>query len=216
MDSYRAVAPDGLTRRAQNLIAVHGLRVQAVEVEQYRSRWLGLGIDELAIDRAAAFGRRWGGLALPPAPQYDGGPRFFCPDAPEGSAPEGWWFEAGPQRSAVPYSFMVGPEGEFGIHADRWVPLHRSVEGWVESVALARHAAMWAKQITKRTGDEVEELALEGYKPVPEVAGLADTWWRGTDSLVAIYRGEAECLDAPIARTALVFSGLDDWGLNGE
>ncbi|MEV6994483.1 hypothetical protein AB0N87_35790 [Streptomyces sp. NPDC093228] len=216
MDHYRAVAPDGLTRRARYLIHMHGLRLQpSVEVEESRGRWLELGIPESTIDRVAAFGQRWGGLALPPTPMYDGGPRYFCPDTPEGSESEGWTFEAGPQRSAVPFSFMIGPEGEFGIQMDRFVPLHRSVEGWVESVALARHAATWAKQITKLTGDEVEGLALDGFEPVPEVSGVADTWWRGTDSLVAIYRGAAECLHFPKARTALVYSGLDDWGLNG-
>ncbi|MET9208222.1 hypothetical protein ABZW38_24130 [Streptomyces bacillaris] len=216
MNHYRAVAPDGLTRRAGYLIQMHGLRLQPpVEVEEWRGRWRELGIAEAAIDRAAVFGRRWGGLALPPAPMYDGGPRFFCPDTPEGSMAEGWTFEAGPQRSAVPFSFMIGAEGEFGIQMDRFVPLHRSVEGWVESVALARHAAMWAKQITKLTGDEVDGLVLDGFEPVPEVAGMADMWWRGTDSLVAIYRGEAKCLNAPRARAALIYSGLDDWGLNG-
>ncbi len=119
------------------------------------------------------------------------------------------------QRTAVPYSFMIGPDGEFGVYGDRWVPLHAAVEGWVESVALAYHASMWAKKILKVTADEVEAIRLEGHEPVHEVAGLADTWWRGSDSLVAIYRGEAECLAAPACRTAFVYTGLDHWGLHG-
>ena len=45
-----------------------------------------------------------------------------------------------------------------------------------------------------------------------EVKGLADNWWRGTDSLVAVYSGEAECLSFPAARTALIYSGLEDTG----
>jgi hypothetical protein len=110
---------------------------------------------------------------------------------------------------------MIGPAGEFGIHAGDWVPLHASIEGWVESLALADHAAMWAKQITKVTGDKLDDIALDGYEPVREVMGLADTWWRGTDSLVAIYTGEAECLSFPAGRTARIYSGLDEWGLRG-
>lgn len=51
---------------------------------------LALGIAKDAINRTTAFSQRWGGLALPPAPQYDGGPRLFWPDTPEGSASEGW------------------------------------------------------------------------------------------------------------------------------
>ncbi|GID33399.1 hypothetical protein Abr02nite_83820 [Paractinoplanes brasiliensis] len=119
------------------------------------------GIPAAEIDRTVAFQRRWGGLVLPPAPQYDGGPRYFQADTPDSSPTEaadgspvpGWWFEAGPQRTAVPYSFMIGPTDEFGIHdGRRWVPLHASIEGWIESLALAHHAANWAKQITKVTG----------------------------------------------------------------
>lgn len=53
--------------------------------------------------------------------------------------------------------------------------LHTTVEGWAESLALAYHAATWAKQITTVQDDEVERIALDGYEPVPEVAGLADT-----------------------------------------
>ena len=103
----------------------------------------------------AAYQRRWGGLLLPPASQYDGGPKYFDPDSPE-SDTAGWWFEAGMQRTAVPYSFMISPSGEFGIQAERWAPLHATVEGWVESLALAHHASIWAKQVTKLVSDEVK------------------------------------------------------------
>ncbi|WP_395292872.1 hypothetical protein ACF9IK_04130 [Kitasatospora hibisci] len=162
-----------------------------------------------------AFDERWGGLVLPPAPMYDGGPRIFRPDTPEVAPTGGWWFEAGDQRTAVPFSFMIGPRGEFGIHAERWVALHASVEGWVESVALAHHAAMWAKRITKVAGADVDALQLGLYEPVSEVAALADGWWRGTDSLIAVYKGEAECFAKPAYRTAVIYSGLDEWGLHG-
>jgi hypothetical protein len=96
---------------------------------------------------------------------------------------------------------MWGPRG--------WIPLHATVEGWVESVALAYHAARWAKQITKISGDDVDGLQLEGYDPVPEIAGLSDNWWRGPDSLVATFNGEAECSEGPAWRTAFIYSGLN-------
>ncbi|WP_410540143.1 hypothetical protein [Streptomyces sp. KL2] len=167
------------------------------------------------VDRVVAYAQTWGGIALPPAQHYDGGPGVFAPGVPAGSKEEGWWFEAGPQRTALPYSFMIGPRGEFGIEAERWVPLHASVEGWVESLALADHALRYARTITTVTGDAVEDLQLDGFTPVPETAGLADTWWQGTDSLVAVYQGEAECMAAPRCRTATLYSGLDTWGLTG-
>jgi hypothetical protein len=215
--------PEGLTRRARSFVSAHGVQADVPDVEQYRSAWLESGIPATEIDRAVAFQRRWGGLVLPPAPEYGGGPRYFEADTPDGSPAEaadgsvvsGWWFEAGLQRTAVPYSFMIGPAGEFGIHAQRWVPLHASIEGWVESLALAHHAGNWAKQITKVTGEATDQLELHDFEPVAEVRGLADTWWRGSDSLIAIYSGEAVGFGAPVTRTALIYSGLDDWGLRG-
>ncbi|MFE2275447.1 hypothetical protein ACFXB4_40290 [Streptomyces lavendulae] len=65
------------------------------------------------------------------------------------------------------------------------------------------------------TRDAVDDLDLSGFEPVPEVAGLADTWWRGPDSLIAVYRGEAEVMHAPQCRTATIYAGLDSWGLRG-
>jgi hypothetical protein len=67
------------------------------------------------------------------------------PDRPQDLGEDGWLFEAGHQRFSVPWSFMVGPAGEFGIFGARWVPLHASVEGWVESAALAYHASRFAR-----------------------------------------------------------------------
>lgn len=60
-----------------------------------------------------------------------------------------------------------------------------------------------------------EELDLDGFEPVPEVQGLADTWWRGKDSLIAVYRGEASGFDAPHCLRAHIYGGLDAWGLGG-
>jgi len=202
-------AAGGLTPRAETFVQAHGVQVDALDVEGHRQRWAELDIPAVQIERVAEFQRRWGGLVLPPSPQYDGGPRYFDADTPEGSAADGWWFDVGLQRAAAPYAFMVGPAGEFGIHSDRWVPLHGSVDGWVESLALAHRAAARAKQVIRVEGDEVDRIILDGFEPVPEVDGLADRWWRRAGSLVAIYTGEAVALSAPAARVARVYSGLD-------
>lgn len=131
-------------------------------------------------------------------------------DTPEGSPEEGWWFMAGDQRCSVPFSFLIGPDGEFGIHGDRWTPLHARVEGWVESVALAHRAALWARQITKVSGEAVEGLDLDGLEPVPLVMGMADTWWSGPDSLVAVYRGEADGFGRSAFLRAHIYDGLPE------
>ncbi|WP_194818833.1 hypothetical protein [Nocardia sp. XZ_19_385] len=208
--------PDGLTSRARSYVGTHGVKLEVQPAEDHRQWWLERGIPAGLVDRMTAYQKKWGGLHLPPAPQYDGGPRFFYPDSPE-TDNAGWWFEAGTQRTAVPFMFMIGPSGEFGIQADRagWVPLHSSIEGWVESLALAHHASTWARQITRLVGDELDGIDFDNYEPVREVVGLADTWWRGSDSLAALYTGEAEGLDFPRARVALIYSGLDKWGLHG-
>lgn len=198
---------DGLSTRARDFVRSHGTRVECAEIESYRERWLAAGIPAQEIDRAAAFQERWGGLRLPLPPVYEG-PDHLDADVPEGSAEEGWWFGAGEQRTAVPYAFMISPTGEFGIHDGTWIPLHATVEGWVESLALAHYAAGAAKKVTKRTGRRVLRLSLAGYEPVLEVKGLADTWWRGEDSLIAIYTGEAKIFSMPQFGTAFVYSGL--------
>lgn len=137
-----------------------GCVLEGLGAAQYRDRRLERGPPEAVLDRVEAFDEHWGGLVLPPAPTYNGGPKTFCPDTPEAAPSDGWWFWAGDQRAAVPYAFMIGPRGEFGLGTSWWVPLHASVGGWVESVALAHHAAMWAKQITKVTGEDVDALEL--------------------------------------------------------
>ncbi|MER5935152.1 hypothetical protein [Streptomyces sp. NPDC002054] len=209
------VVPAGLSRRAQRFVGVDGIRVPGPNIRRHRDAWIGHGIPAAEIDRAEAFQDRWGGIALPPAPAYEGGPRILNSGCPKGSAAEGWWIPAGSCRVSMAYGFMIGPEGAFGIDAHRWTPLHTSTDGWVESLALAAHAGRWAKTITKITGKAVESLDLGGYEPVPEVQGVTDTWWRGSDSLIALYRGEAVGLDAPQCLEAHVYGGLDEWGLHG-
>ncbi|MGW5532557.1 hypothetical protein ACWESE_37310, partial [Streptomyces xanthochromogenes] len=77
------------------------------------------------------------------------------------------------------------------------------------------HARRNARATRTLTGDAVDGLELEGFEAVVEVAGLADTWWQGADLLVAVYRGEAEVMDAPQCRTATIYSRLDEWGPRG-
>ncbi|WP_406514613.1 hypothetical protein [Streptomyces sp. NBC_00499] len=208
-------APAHLSRRAQRFVQVHGLSFPRLALQPYRDQWLQQGIPGAQIDRVADFQNGWGGLALPPAPAYEGGPRILNADTPEGSTAQGWWFSAGDGRVSMAYEFAIGPGGEFGLLADRWTPLHANIHGWVESLALAHHAALWARNITKITGEAVDALDLDAYEPVPEVQGITDNWWRGTDTLVAVYRGEADCLAAPQCLMAHVYRGLDDWGLHG-
>jgi hypothetical protein len=48
---------------------------------------------------------------------------------------------------------------------------------------------------------------------VRAVRGVADKWWRGPDSVIAIHRGEAELLGDPALKVARVYEGvtLDGW-----
>ncbi|MDQ0798313.1 hypothetical protein QFZ58_006801 [Streptomyces sp. B1I3] len=81
----------------------------------------------------------------------------------------------------------------------------------MESLALADHARRWARTVTRIKGKAVEALDLGGFEPVPEVRGVTDNWWRGEDSLIAVYRGEAVGLDAPQCLEAHIYGGLDEW-----
>ncbi|MFJ4848281.1 hypothetical protein [Streptomyces sp. NPDC088733] len=210
MSHHVTQVPDGLSRMAASFLWLHAVRVEPRPLERYREQWREHGISAAAIDRAVAYEARWGGFMLPPAPRYDGGPHVLGADVPDGAEERGWWFAAGDQRCSLPYSFMIGPEGEFGIRGGRWTPLHAHIEGWVESVALAHDADRNARRITQLSGDAVAGLDLDGLDPVPLVEGLADTWWRGPDSLVAVHRGEAEHFGRPDFLTARVYEGLPE------
>ncbi|MEU3645300.1 hypothetical protein AB0E59_18100 [Lentzea sp. NPDC034063] len=148
------------------------------------------------------FDRRWGGLALPPALGYDGGPRWFAADEPTRSPDGRWRFDAGDPRSAVPYSFEIGPDGEFGLGTLGWVPLHTRVEGWIESLALEYHASSLAKRVAVAA-----EIDLTGFEPIPEVHGMANNWWRGDDQLVAVH---STISGASFVR---IYDGVPDVGL---
>ena len=128
MNRYHTMPPDGLSQRARSFVAIHSIRLDPRRLEDHRAFWRGREIPDEQIDRMIAFEERWGGFALAPAPAYEGGPRILGADSPDGGAEDGWWFEAGVQRCSVPYSFMIGPNGEFGIHGPKWVPLHSRLE----------------------------------------------------------------------------------------
>ncbi|MET8596072.1 hypothetical protein [Streptomyces althioticus] len=209
------VAPPGLSRRAQRFIETAGIRVRPHDIRRHRDAWIGRGIPAAEIERATVFQDCWGGLALSPAPFYEGGPRVLNADCPEAMPAGGWSFPAGDCRVSMAYSFMIGPDGTFGIDAHRWTPLHAGIDGWVESLALAAHARRWATTVTRVTRKAVDALDLGEFEPVPEVRGVIDSWWRGKDSLIAVYRGEAVGLDAPQCLEAHIYGGLDEWALHG-
>ncbi|MGW1777433.1 hypothetical protein [Streptomyces sp. NPDC002104] len=214
LDLFPGGIPD-LTRRARHFVAVHCVRGDAADIGAHRERWLAGGIPAREIDRAEVYAARWGGLVMPPSPLFEGGPKVLDTDVPEGSSDEGWWIPAGFPRCSVNFGFVIGPGGEFGVHGERWTPLHATVEGWIEAQALAHDASRGAERVVRLTGDAVDGLDLTGFERVPEVAGLADDWWRGPDSLVAVHRGEALYYGVPRYRAAYVYSGVDPWLLRG-
>lgn len=194
-------------------MSVHGIWIDVPPAQEWRQRWGEGSVPLDVIERAAACQTRWGGLALPPSPggdDGDGGPRVLCVGTPkreDGFAEQGWWFEAGPQRTALPYSYLIGPDGSFGLAGDTWVPLHATIEGWIESLALAYAARSMTGTVTKVSGSAVADLDLAGMRLVPVTAGLANTWWLRDGSLVAIHNGEAELFGRLAYRTAYVHSG---------
>lgn len=208
--------PGGLTPGAGFFVRSHGVRLEPVSLDDRRDRWLALGIPAEQVDRVVAFEQKWGGMVLPPSARYDGGPKYFAAQMPTETSGLGWWFEAGDQRTALPYRFGIGPDDAFGIHAlGTRAPLHASVDGWVESLSLADHASSRAASITVLRGGEVDDLDLTGFEEVRAVQGVADRWWRGTDSLVAVYRGESQ-LFARASPVAYVYAGLDEWDLGTD
>ncbi|MGK5518091.1 hypothetical protein ACSNN9_01910 [Micromonospora sp. URMC 107] len=176
-----------------------------------RDHWLNHGIPAAVVERMAAFDALWGGLQLPPAPLYEGGPKMLQSDMPEMTSTGDWWFDAGAQRVSMTYAFCIGPQGEFGIEdgAGRSV-LHKSVAGWVESVALSYQARRWATRITQVRGHALDRLDLSDLEPFTEVAGRSDTWWRGGETTVAVYRGEADLFSDPQLQTAVIYNGITE------
>lgn len=179
-------------------------------IEQHRQHWARVGRPPAAVDQLLWFQARWGGLVLPPAPGYDGGPLTLDGDDPDVNA-HGILVTVGNPRTALSYGFAINAQGHFGICGmDTWVALHASVEGWVESLALAYAARDNAGRVRRVTGEDVRALTTGpgDFTPVTEVAGLADTWWRSADSLVAIQRGEAQLFGSDHHLVGHVFEEL--------
>ncbi|MEJ3658900.1 hypothetical protein WEH80_38685 [Actinomycetes bacterium KLBMP 9759] len=204
-----------LSWRARSIVDSYGTWIDVPDISSWRQAWATeCGVPSTVLDRVEAFQARWGGLVLPPLPGdcgYDGGPAVLSADLPErvpGATAAAWWFEAGSPRTALPFSFGIGPDGSFGLAMDSWVPLHRSVEGWIEAVALALAAVEEAKEICRYSGDDVAKVDLTGMEPVAETAGLADTWWYRPGRLVALYTGAAELFGRSGYREASVYTGV--------
>jgi hypothetical protein len=85
----------------------------------------------------------------------------------------------------------------------RYTPVSKvGLNHWLSYAAEAA-----ADRTTRLSGDAVADLDLSGMEPVPETRGNADTWWQGTNSLVAIHTGEAQLFGRPDYRIAHLYSG---------
>ena len=203
--------PTGLSLRARRFLAARGVRGAAPSAEEHRAHWRSYQVPEAGIELAASFQERWGGLVLPETAHYEGGPACLSADMPTLLDGLGWCIAAGSPRSSAPFGFYVDELGRFGVSWTQRVPLHESVEGWVEACALEHATAGW-DLIARRTGP-VEELTttwvprVGPLTPVPEVRGLADTWLRGDGVMVWVCSGEfrlfGEASDAPAAEAVL-------------
>ena len=202
--------PSGLSLRAQRFIREEGERVDTWTAEQHREHWGRHGRPDHIVEQLVQFQARWGGLQLPTVAEYDGGPAYLAGDDPDYCEGIGLCFDAGGTRTALPYSFCVDRSGRFGLVLDEWVPLHGSVEGWVEAAAL-EHEVMLRSRVRllegRRVTGVVDRLSkrLGSLEPVPEVAGLADTWWRGRGVVLAIYTGEAQAFGSSRYQRAYVY-----------
>jgi hypothetical protein len=208
--------PSGLSLRARRFLANRAKREEAPSAADHREHWRSQELPEAAVELAAGFQDRWGGLALPPIRHYDGGPAFLTADLPGRVDGVGWRIAAGRPRVPVGYRYYVDEAGRFGIESTtggRRVPLHGSVAAWVEACALEDAATGW--DLVARRRGEVREI-VTGWVPrvgpltqVPEVAGLADSWWRGDGVMVWICAGAAALAAgrrAVVAAEAFLFS----------
>lgn len=202
--------PSGLSPRARRFVQVHGARIETWTAEQHRQHWTQLGRPAAAVEQLVAFQQRWGGLVLPPAAHYEGGPKVLDADDPD-VEDDGLVFSAGYPRCSVPYSYAVDVNGRFGICGEgSWVPLHASIEGWVEALALTYQAREDARTVRRVIGPAADDLiaGVETEMPVGDVAGIADNWWQQRDSLVAVFRGEALHFGGCIRPLVLIFEGV--------
>jgi hypothetical protein len=202
--------PSGLTRRARSFLNAHAARVHSLPAEHHYEHWTGLDRPTLAVDQSSAHQRRWGGLVLPPAACYEGGPFDLDGDDPDLDE-DRLVFTVGRPRYSLPYGYAVDTDGRFGICGSGypWVALHASIEGWVEALALTYAARDTARLVRRITGPEADELidGLDGLAPLPEVAGIADNWWRTPHALIATYRGERLFFGGRTSALVLVYEG---------
>jgi hypothetical protein len=204
--SPRREVPDGLSPRARDLVLTEGAWAPVPALDHYYDKLVRDGVPTDVVQRARDHHARWAGLSLPRSAEYDGGPCPFHLDAPQYLPGAGWWFEVGAQRSALPYSFAIGPDHAYGLVFSTWVPTHRSVEAWIESLAIERLAQRHATSITQLSGDTVEDIDLTDATQVPEAGGICDTWWRQGRTLIAIHRGESLLLGRPADRRARIYN----------
>ncbi|WP_446219345.1 hypothetical protein [Micromonospora sp. IBHARD004] len=54
----------------------------------------------------------------------------------------------------------------------------------------------------------MSDWICQTWNPFPEVAGVSDTWWRGGEKVIAVYRGEAHLLNDPELQVATVYDGI--------
>ena len=206
--------PTGLSLRARRFLAARAERGDAPSAEDHRAHWRSYQVPEAGVELAASYQDRWGGLILPATARYEGGPSCLSADMPTLLDGLGWCIKAGSPRAPVPFGFYVDQFGRFGVSWTRRVPLHESVEGWVEACALEDAAAGW-DLVARRTG-AVEDLTttwvpkVGPLTPVPEVRGLADTWLSGDGVMVRVCSGEFRLFgdqdDAPSAAEAVLYA----------
>jgi hypothetical protein len=190
--------PTGLTLRARRFLAARGTRQDAPSADRHREHWRSYQVPEAGVELAASFQERWGGLVLPETTHYEGGPGYLTADMPQLVDGLGWCIEAGHTRESTPFGFYMDEAGRYGVQGTTRVPLHESVEGWVEACALEDAATGW-DLIARRSGDVAELTTawvprVGPLTPVPEVRGIADTWLRGDGVMLWICSGEAQVM----------------------
>lgn len=200
--------PVGLSRRALTFVQAHGQRIYSDRVQRSAAQWIEQGVDGALVQRAADYGQRWGDLYLPPSTLFNGGPRYLGPDVLVGNWSEGGYLEAGPARFSVPYDFLLGPDGAFGIGDIEFVPLYASVEGWIESLALEEELRSVATEIRRFTGPEVSSLDISMMSPYPGVSGISESWVMDAERAIFVSRAISLISGHANDVVAIAYSGI--------
>lgn len=175
-----------LSRRASTFVRSHGNRVFTEFAQDSADSWVEQGIDGRAVRRAVEHELQWGNLYLPPSIAYDGGPRYLGSEMVVGEWARKGCIEAGPPRCSTSYGFLIDEGGSFGIGEVEFVPLYKSVEGWVEALALEYELRRLAKMTRRLSGPELASLDLSSMAPFPGIPGVADSWLIEDDSIVRV------------------------------